>query len=411
MRRLLLGASTRKNLVVHPLEKGDLCLAAPPPALASSSADSSKDLHLATVVSSKPPKVTFFDDGSGTVYDVAKISEAPRSEREAAKQRYVAALQEAKRLAGEDSEAIVQAAIAKVSEAMGGTLGADGMISYTVAAGDESREGQLLCEALLANFGPLALESVASAWMASSWRDVCAECDVDKSGTISEAEAALIWERVAELISSTITTKVDLLGAPPRLYRGDLCMAWPVEAECDPADPTKRMLGTYVDATHVTFLDGSDRTVSAVREVVPATPAAREQAILRYTKAVSQCKAIARRPSKEVITNAVEHIKEAMGGTLGADGMISYTNAAGDESREGQLLCEALVANFAALKSASKATAEIEANWKVACAQADADKSGTSASAGLSIRHNTSGTPVPYPCHALLGPCPVLAHP
>ena len=79
----------------------------------------------------------------------------------------------------------------------------------------------------------------------------------------------------------------------------------------------------------------------------------------------------------QVVTAAVDSVREAMGGSLGADHAISYTNDAGEEAREGQLLCEALVKNFAALKGSSKATDAIYTNWKVACAQADGDKSGT----------------------------------
>ena len=43
---------------------------------------------------------------------------------------------------------------------------------------------------------------------------------------------------------------------------------------------------------------------------------------------------------------------------------IDYTAEAGDEQREGQLLLEALVANFGALRLESRAVAEIERNWK-----------------------------------------------
>ena len=283
MRRLLLQGSSKK-LVAHPFDKGDICFSTPPPEFfAANSAEPSKSLYLATVVSSKPSRVTFIDDGSGAVYDVSQMLDAPVGERAAAKERYVAALEEAKRLAAEDSESIVLAAIAKVREAMGGTLGADGMISYTIAAGDESREGRLLCEALLAKFGTLASFGPAAAWMATSWREVCEEADADKSGTISEEEAAQIWENVSDMISSKIAAKVDLLGAPARLYRGDLCLAWPLPEECDPAAPESRLLATYMDATHVVYFDGSDQ-VAEVRAIEAATNASKEQAILRCAR-------------------------------------------------------------------------------------------------------------------------------
>ena len=372
MRRLLFGG--KKSTASHPLEKGDLCLALPPPAF--NAADSS--LHLATVVSFAKKRVVFFDDGFELEYTTTKLVEAPLEAREAAKKRYAAALLEAHRIAAMDMEEVVEEAIQKVRDAMGGTLGADGMISYTVSAGDESKEGRLLCEALLSNFGALTDTSPAAHWMSSHWREVCEEADADKSGTISSAEAIDIWDRVSHSISQTVAKKLDILGMPPRLYRGDLCLALPIEAEvADPVkEPDKRHLATYVDATHVTFFDGvSD--VSEVRAIEPVTPAAKEQAVLRYTKAVSQCKAAARKPSDQVVKAAIASVRESMGGTLGADNAIDYTAEAGDESREGMLLLKALVGNFGALKSESKAVAEIESNWKVACAQADADSSGT----------------------------------
>ena len=126
-----------------------------------------------------------------------------------------------------DMEEVVEEAIAKVRDAMGGTLGADGMISYTVSAGDESKEGRLLCEALLSNFGALTDTSPAAHWMSSHWREVCEEADADKSGTISSAEAIDIWDRVSHSISQTVAKKLDILGMPPRLYRGCLLYTSP----------------------------------------------------------------------------------------------------------------------------------------------------------------------------------------
>lgn len=125
MRRLLMGASIKHlpgTKPAHPFEKGDLCLAPPPVDLKASYKD--KDLYLAIVHHHSPPQVVFFDDGSETVHVVAKLVDAPVAERDAAKTRYLAALQEAKRLAGEDSESIITAAIEEVQEKMGGTLGA-----------------------------------------------------------------------------------------------------------------------------------------------------------------------------------------------------------------------------------------------------------------------------------------------
>ena len=165
-----------------------------------------------------------------------------------------------------------------------------------------------------------------------------------------------------------------------------------------------------MDSTHVTYFDGDGQGVSPVRNgstILPATAAAKEDAILRYSKAVAQCKAAARKPSDQVVKKAIEAVKAGMGGTLGRDNAIDYTAEAGDESREGQILLQvqlfvtrsfthvivslhsfthatlsltplqALVGNFGALKGESKAVREIEQNWKVACAQADDDSSGT----------------------------------
>ena len=73
---------------------------------------------------------------------------------------------------------------------------------------------------------------------------MCEEADADKSGTISVDEAVEIWDRVSGTISSMVTKKLDLLGAPPRLYRGDLCLALPVESEADASDPSRLLLAT-----------------------------------------------------------------------------------------------------------------------------------------------------------------------
>lgn len=299
-------------------------------------------------------------------------------DREAARLRYEVALDQAKQIASMDANDVVLEAIERVELEMGGSLGDDGMISYTSASGSESREGELLCSHLIGNFGALVGESPALAWMKSHWREVCEEADADRSGTISEEEACLIWDRVSSAVSSMITTKLDILGAPPRLYRGDLCLALPMAYDVAQGDdPSRPLLAIYKDSTHVTFFDGDEALVSSVREIVPVTAAAKEQAILRYTKAVSQCKAVARQPSDRIVQAAVLAVKKGMGGTLGRDNAINYRADAGDEAREGELLLRALVANFGALKSESHAVREIETNWKLACAQADDDGSGT----------------------------------
>ena len=147
MRRLIFGVP-RKPPSEHPIEAGDLCMALPLPEQQAGSADAKKR-YLATVVDYKKKRVVFFDDGSESAVTVAAISEASRADRDAAKARYSLALSEAKAVTALMGSDVIDAAIEQVKAAMGGTLGADGAISYTAAAGDESREAQLLCDALI----------------------------------------------------------------------------------------------------------------------------------------------------------------------------------------------------------------------------------------------------------------------
>jgi hypothetical protein len=126
------------------------------------------------------------------------------------------------------------------------------------------------------------------------------------------------------------------------------------------------------------FFDGpvADKPV-AVAKTALATSAAKEHAILKYTKALAQCKAAAHKPSNAVVKAAFEKVHKAMGGSLGENAKIDYTAESGEEAREGQLLCAALLDHFSALKGSSRALSSIEENWRVACAQADEDSSGT----------------------------------
>ena len=388
MMRLMFG-KPRKN-PTHALEPGELCMALP--VEVERRVGEGSKYFLATVVDFKKRMVIFFDDGSESEVEVAALSEATRDDREAAKAVYGSTLSECKTLLANDPEEIISAAIAKVKAQMGGTLGDDGMISYTQAAGEEMMEGQLFLEALLQNFGAIAKQSPAIDWMRSHWQEVCAEHDMDSSGTISDAEAASIWAQMAMTISEFVAAKLDVLGAPARLYRGDLCLAsqtkqplsalpagaggdlgvWVSTLGSDPGPS----LATYMSSTQVVFLDGDGKVENAVG-IAPASAAAKEKAILRYTMAVAQLKAIARRPSKQLVREAIDKVRAAMGGTLGKDAAISYTQEAGDEAREGQLLCAALMENIGALKTHSRAAAAVAANWQVACAQADEDGSGT----------------------------------
>ena len=53
----------------------------------------------------------------------------------------------------------------------------------------------------------------------------------------------------------------------------------------------------------------------------------------------------AKHSSAELVKRAMGKVKEAMGGTLGNNNTIDYLAAAGEEAKEGQLLCKFLVAN------------------------------------------------------------------
>ena len=161
MRRLVFSGFG-KAPVTHPIEAGDLCMAA----LAAAPGKH----HLATVVDYRKKKVTFFDDGSETV--VLDLKVATRVDRSAAKDRYTAALAEAKAIVAQDAEDLILEAIERVELRMGGTLGDDGMITYAASAGEESQEGKLLMDELISRFGALATESPAVAWMSAHWREV-----------------------------------------------------------------------------------------------------------------------------------------------------------------------------------------------------------------------------------------------
>ena len=279
--RLMFGSSKKLTAT---LEKGDLCMALPP---AKQRLSTEPDRHyLATVVHFKTKKVIFFDDGAEVTQTVEKVTAASVADREATKAIYLAALEECKKLAAQAAEDVCEEAIESVKKAMGGTLGADGAISYTDASGAEAEEGRLLCETLIANFGVISQQSPALRWMSSNWKAVCTEFDVDNSCTISEVEAAAIWDRVSMMVSSMIADKLDKLGAPPRLYRGDLCMAEPAGgvatervAKGSAAPDGVRdglRLATYVDTSHATFFDGPEE-ISEVGRIEHALPADKER--------------------------------------------------------------------------------------------------------------------------------------
>ena len=117
------------------------------------------------------------------------------------------------RLAGYDEEDIVSEAIEEVKSQLGAKgLGPKGKIDYMESAGEEAKEGRLLVEALLSNVGALWDESRSLRYMMDHWRDVCNEVDTDKSGTISEEEAAEIWDKVLTAFRQTVLKKLQQLG-------------------------------------------------------------------------------------------------------------------------------------------------------------------------------------------------------
>ena len=95
---------------------------------------------------------------------------------------------------------------------MGGHLGADGKINYLAEAGDEAREGQLLCEALVSNLGALWDESRSLLYMMERWQETCREADEDASGTISVAEAVILWTKVLRTFTQFVRQKLEMLG-------------------------------------------------------------------------------------------------------------------------------------------------------------------------------------------------------
>jgi len=367
--------SSQKSASKIPIDKGDLCMALP--VADQRLVTEPNKRYLATVVNSKQRKVIFFDDGAEQTQKVEMVSEATAADRAASRQVYLAALDECKRLAAMSADDVVDAAIESVKAQMGGTLGKDGAISYTATSGDETQEGRLLCEMLIGNFGALSQQSPALRWMSAHWQEVCAEVDVDHSGTISEAEAASIWAKISLSMSKMIAEKLDVLGAPPRLYRGDLCMARPLAQKVTQPDVRDGLhLASYIDQTHVTFFDGPDE-ISEVVQIENAVAADKEKAIITYTMCMSQCKAISRRPSMEVVKEAIEKVKAGMGGTLGPNSKIDYREDAGEQAKEGQMLLKALIENFAAVQGESRMVNWIASNWQAACAQADEDQNGT----------------------------------
>ena len=99
--------------------------------------------------------------------------------------------------------------------------------------------------------------------------------------------------------------------------------------------------------------------------------------LVKYSQALQQCMRLAQSDAEEIVHDAIEEVKVAMGGTLGKDGKISYLAEHGDEAKEAQLLCEELVTNLGALWDESRSVVYMTEQWRETCKQADEDKSGT----------------------------------
>ena len=369
---------------------GQLCMALPFPALRTKP-DDDELMYLATAVdvhdASNPDAVhcIFFGDGNDEPQAVARLVPASAADKEAVVVKYEMALAACKRLAKEDSAAVVAAAFDKVRRHH--RLGVSGKINFS---GAKSAEGKMLCETLIARTGEHSGPSLV--YMAEHWEEVCRDADTDGSGTISEEEAVTIWDNALLGITSYVATKLEQLGAPPRLYRGDLCVVIPAKEHTDPAQPKKEYLASYLDASHAVFFDGVSEDPITILKARPASAVQREVAIAQYTKAATQCMHLARRKSADVMRRAIERVRETTGGlgTMGSgpdDGPISYPreegNGAGRRAssaggvREAHLLLDYLADNFSGLKGHSKYQRWLSAQWRAACAQADADGSGS----------------------------------
>jgi hypothetical protein len=190
-----------------------------------------------------------------------------------------------------------------------------------------------------------------------------------------------IWDRIIIEMTRTFTSKLDKLGVNPVplvLSRGDLCMAKPKdEGEGGVrGDAGKVYLATYVDESHVVFFDDGDEAPVEVSRVGPATTADRDVAIVKYTQALNQCMRLAASDLDETVAESIEEVRAELGG-FGADGKINYRADAGSEAREGELLCEALIANLGALWDESRSLRFMTEQWQEVCREADADSSGT----------------------------------
>jgi hypothetical protein len=75
----------------------------------------------------------------------------------------------------------------------------------------------------------------------------------------------------------------------------------------------RRVLAFHVDGGHAILFDDGGEVVLQVADAKAATTADKEVAIAKYSKAVAQCKAMARKKSTQVVASAFAKVQEAMG--------------------------------------------------------------------------------------------------
>ena len=122
------------------------------------------------------------------------------------------------------------------------------------------------------------------------------------------------------------------------LKKGDLCL---VTCPPDWKDPTV-YLAVFEAEGKAVFFDDATGEVNGVASIAPVTPEAMEANIKKYQAALAEFTKVAgdEKHTETTITKAFDHVKAAMGGTLGADDKIGYSNDA--EGKEGALLINTL---------------------------------------------------------------------
>jgi hypothetical protein len=156
---------------------------------------------------------------------------------------------------------------------------------------------------------------------------------------------------------------------PLVLSKGDLCVVKAMANDnAGHSDPNRVYLATYVDETHAIFFDDADEEPHEVAKIGPATAADKDVAIVKYSQALQQCMRLANEDATEVVNEAIEDVNRELGGkNLGSNGQIDYKDSAGEEAREGQLLCEALVSNLGSLWDESRSVNYMVDKWRLTC--------------------------------------------